>query len=175
MIRDNAEVISEYNRLRLYGGVGVGLLLVLLMVLMPIGRFIEGEEVSPGMILFSLFGVLLFGGFLLAFLFPYQNISVWRGGIDVQRLLWPFQVKHYNMADFDGCYYVTVKSNGQLGSKDEEMHWLIKNDKLVLDIEEGIYKNFEALKNVTRTKHLGRLELTPIQAMKYRLGKKIQL
>ena len=119
--------------------------------------------------------MFFFGGLLLAYLFPYQHITVWHGQVDVRRLLWPFQVKHYLLTDFDGCYYVTVKSNGQLGSKDEEMRWFTKNGKVVLDIEEGIYRNFEALKNAMRTNFLGRLELTTTQAMKYGLGKKIQL
>lgn len=174
-IRDNAEVVSEYKRLNLYSAVVFGLLFVLPMVLMPVGQYIEGKDVTLGMMLFSFFGVLLFGGLLLAFLFPYQHITIWRGQIDVRRLLWPFQVRHYRLADFDGCYYVTIKSNGQLGSKDEELRWLTKNGKVVLDIEENVYRNFEALKNATRTRFLGRLELTTIQAMKYGLGKKIQL
>ena len=55
------------------------------------------------------------------------------------------------------------------------MRWFTKNGKVVLDIEEGIYRNFEALKNAMRTNFLGRLELTTTQAMKYGLGKKIQL
>ena len=174
-MRDPAEVVSEFNRLHLYGSLVFGLFSVVLMALMPYGQYVSGKEVKLGLILFSLFGVFLFGGLLLAYLFPYQHITVWHGQVDVRRLLWPFQVKHYLLSDFDGCYYVTVKSNGQLGSKDEEMRWFTKNGKVVLDIEEGIYRNFEALKNAMRTNFLGRLELTTTQAMKYGLGKKIQL
>lgn len=174
-VRDNAEVVSEYKRLNLYSAVGFGLLFVLLMVMMPVGQYMEGKDVTLGMMLFSFFGTLFFGGILLAFLYPYQHITVWRGQIDVRRLLWPFQVKHYQLADFDGCYYVTIKSNGQLGSKDEELRWLTKNGKVVLNIEESVYRNFEALKTATPTRFLGRLELSSIQAMKYGLGKRIQL
>ena len=174
-MRDPAEVVSEFNRLHLYGSLVFGLFSVVLMALMPYGQYVSGKEVKLGLILFSLFGVFFFGGLLLAYLFPYQHITVWHGQVDVRRLLWPFQVKHYLLTDFDGCYYVTVKSNGQLGSKDEEMRWFTKNGKVVLDIEEGIYRNFEALKNAMRTNFLGRLELTTTQAMKYGLGKKIQL
>ena len=175
LARDNAEVVSEYKRLRLYGGAGAGLFFVLLMALMPIAQYVDDKDVSLGILLFSLFGVLFSGAILLAFLYPYQGIVVWRGQIDVRRLVWPFQVKYYQLADFDGCYYVTVKSEGQFGSNDEELRWLIKNGKVVLDIEESIYSNFESLKDATRTTFLGRLELTSIQAMKYSFGKKIQL
>jgi hypothetical protein len=174
-MRDPAEVVSEFNRLHLYGSLVFGLFSVVLMALMPYGQYVSGKEVKLGLILFSLFGEFFFGGLLLAYLFPYQHITVWHGQVDVRRLLWPFQVKHYLLTDFDGCYYVIVKSNGQLGSKDEEMRWFTKNGKVVLDIEEGIYRNFEALKNAMRTNFLGRLELTTTQAMKYGLGKKIQL
>ena len=39
----------------------------------------------------------------------------------MRRLLWPFRVKHYLLDDFDGCYDVIIKSDGQMGSKDEEL------------------------------------------------------
>jgi hypothetical protein len=174
-VRDNAEVVSEYKPLNLYIAVATGLFFVLLSLLMPVSQYMRSGYVSMGMMLFSFFGALLFGGILLAFLYPYHHITVWRGQIDVRRMLWPFQTKHYQQADFDGCYYVTIVSNGQLGSKDEEQRWLTKNGKVVLDIEESIYRNYEALKDATRTNFLGRLKLSSIQAMKYSFGKKIQL
>ena len=173
--RDNAEVVSEYNKVHLYGGLAFGSFFVAVMVLMSVGPYCDGKVVSFGMILFSFFGTLLFGGLTLAYLFSYQNITVWRGQVDVRRLLWPFKVKHYQLADFDGCYYVIIKSDGQLGSKDEELRWLVKNNKVVLEIGERVYRNFEALRNATRIQSLGRLELSYIQAMKYSLGKTIQL
>ena len=55
------------------------------------------------------------------------------------------------------------------------MRWLVKNGKVVIDMQEDVYRNFEALKNATQTNFLGQLELTTIQIMKYSLGKKIQL
>lgn len=174
-LRDNAEVVSEYNRFHLYGSLGFGLASVALMVLMPVGQYMEGKEVSVGMVLFALCGGVFFGGLVLAYLFPYQHIAIWRGQIEVRRLLWPFRVKYYQLSDFDGCYYVTVLSDGQLGSKDEELRWLTKKGKVVLDIEESIYRNFEALKNATQTQFLGCIELTSFQAVKYRLGKTIHL
>ena len=135
----------------------------------------NAEVVSLGMILFSTFGTLFFGGLMLTYLFSYQNITVWRGQVEVRRLLWPFRVKYYLLDDFDGCYDVIIKSDGQMGSKDEELRWLVKNEKVVLEIGEREYRNFEALRNATRIQLLGRLELSYIQAMKYSLGKTIQL
>jgi hypothetical protein len=142
---------------------------------MSVGRYLDGQVVSLGMILFSIFGILLFGGLTLAYLFSYQNITVWRGQVEVRRLLWPFRVKHYLLDDFDGYYDVIIKSDGQMGSKDEELRWLVKNEKVVLEIGEREYRNFEALRDATRIQSLGRLELSYIQAMKYSLGKTIQL
>ena len=84
-------------------------------------------------------------------------------------------MKYYLLDDFDGCYDVIIKSDGQMGSKDEELRWLVKNEKVVLEIGEREYRNFEALRNATRIQLLGRLELSYIQAMKYSLGKTIQL
>lgn len=175
LFRDTAEVVSEYNSFRIYGIGGFFGLMSCLMALMPLIQYWGGREVAWGMILFALLGTLFIGALFVGALFPCQRITVWRGQISVQRLLWPFRVKHYQLSDFDGCYYVVVKANGQFGSKDEELRWLTKNGKVMLDIEESVYRNFEELKNATRTNFLGRLELTNVQAMKYGLGKKIQL
>ncbi|UKK71481.1 hypothetical protein L6466_05490 [Prevotella communis] len=173
--RDNAEVVSEYNKVHLYGGLGFGSFSVAVMALMSVGPYCDGKVVSLGMFLFSTFGTLFFGGLMLTYLFSYQNITVWRGQVEVRRLLWPFRVKYYLLDDFDGCYDVIIKSDGQMGSKDEELRWLVKNEKVVLEIGEREYRNFEALRNATRIQLLGRLELSYIQAMKYSLGKTIQL
>ena len=173
--RDNAEVVSEYNKVHLYVCLGFGSFSVAVMALMSVGPYCDGKVVSLGMFLFSIFGILLFGGLTLAYLFSYQNITVWRGQVEVRRLLWPCRVKHYLLDDFDGYYDVIIKSDGQMGSKDEELRWLVKNEKVVLEIGEWEYRNFEALRNATRIQLLGRLELSYIQAMKYSLGKTIQL
>jgi hypothetical protein len=69
---------------------------------------------------------------------------------------------------------VTAKHD-YFGFKEDEMRWLVKNGKVVIDMQEDVYRNFEALKNATQTNFLGQLELTTIQIMKYSLGKKIQL
>ena len=173
-MRDTAEVVSEFSMSRIFVSGGFFGLMALLMALMPLGWYWSGKDVDSGIILFSLLGALFFGVLFLVVLFPCQRITVWRGQIDVRRLLWPFQVKHYRLADFDGCYYVTVK-NDQFSLKDEEMRWLVRDGKVVIDMEEDVYRNFEALKNATRTKFLGRLELSSFQAMKYNFGKTIRL
>jgi len=172
--RDTAEVVSEYKWARIYIAGGFFGLLTLLMALMPLVECWEGKEVTWGQILFALLGTLFFATLFLGVLFPCQHITVWRGQIDVHRLLWPFQVKHYRLADFDGCYYVTVKDD-HFGFKEDEMWWLVKNNKVVIDMQEDVYRNFEALKNAMQANFLGRLELTTIQTLKYSLGKKIPL
>ena len=132
--RATAEVVSEYNKVHLYVCLGFGSFSVAVMALMSVGPYCDGKVVSLGMFLFSIFGILLFGGLTLAYLFSYQNITVWRGQVEVRRLLWPFRVKYYLLDDFDGCYDVIIKSDGQMGSKDEELRWLVKNEKVVLEI-----------------------------------------
>ena len=136
--RDNAEVVSEYNKVHLYVCLGFGSFSVAVMALMSVGPYCDGKVVSLGMFLFS--------------------------------ISW-----HTLLTDFDGCYNVIIKSDGQLGSQDEELRWLVKNNKVVLEIGERVYRNFEALRDATRIQSLGRLELSYIQAMKYSLGKTIQL
>ena len=170
-VRDNEEVVSEYRRSYLYGSLGLGMA----AFLFPMAVFMGGGEMTQGKVMFSLFGILLFGGLSLAYLYSFQRITVWRGQIGVSRLLWPFCTKYYKIEDFDGCFYVTIINDGQLGAKTEEARWLVKNGKVILDIQERLYKNYEALRCATQTNYLGKLELTSFQAMKYGLGKTLKL
>ena len=69
--------------------------------------------------------------------------------------------------------YVLEKSNGQLGSRDEFSLWLVRDGRLVICVEEAMYKNYEALKTVFQpVPCLGRLEFMGFQSLKYHLGKK---
>ncbi len=172
--RDNEEVVSEFRKSYLYGGLGFGLV----GFFFPLGCILGtgSGEMTIGQVTFSLFSILFMGGIALAFLYSFQRISVWQGQIEVSRLLWPFKTKHYKISDFDGCFYVTIiNEGGQLGEQTEEARWLVKNKKVILNIQERLYKNYEALKYATQTNYLGKLELTPFQAMKYGLGKTVKL
>ena len=51
--RDNAEVVSEYNKVHLYGGLGFGSFSVAVVALMSVGPYCDGKVVSLGMFLFS--------------------------------------------------------------------------------------------------------------------------
>lgn len=173
IVRDNAEVVSEYKKSRLYGILVSMLFLVFVGVATSLSDLIDGNPVRWGMVLLGAIEVLFFGSLLLVFLLPYKKITVWRGQMEVKRTFWPFNVYYYAISDFDGFYYVTEKSNGQLGSRDEDSLWLVKDDRLVISVEEPMYSNYEELKTVFQSVScLGRLEFMGFQSLKYHLGKK---
>ncbi len=173
-VRDKAEVVSEYNKLRLYGITIFMLLFVLVGVATSLSDLIEGNPIRWGVVILGAIEALFFGSLLLVFLLPYKKITVWRGQVEVKRLLWPLKVRYYAISDFDGFYYVLEKSNGQLGSRDEESLWLVKDDRLVISVAEPMYRNYEELKTVFQSvRCLGRLEFMGFQSLKYHLGKKI--
>ena len=172
--RDNAEVVSEYAKLRLYGIAAGFLFLMLIGVGMCFADVMDGTPVQLGVVLFGAMETLFFGTCLFLHLFPYKKVSLWRGQVEVRRLLWPFKPWYYDVADFDGFYHVMQKSNGQLGSRDEYGLWLVKDGRLALGIEEPMYKNYEELKNAFQSgRCLGHLQFIGFQSLKYYFGKKI--
>lgn len=173
-VRDNAEVVSEYNKTRLYGITVSLLFFVLIGVATSLSNLIDGNPVRPGTVIVGVVVALFFGSMLLIYLLSYKKITAWRGQVEVKRLLWPFKSHYYTLSDFDGFYYVLQKSNGQLGSKDEDSLWLVKDDRLAVSVEETMYRNYEELKTVFQTVYcLGRLEFLGFQSLKYHLGKKL--
>ena len=173
-VRENAEVVSEYDKVRLYGITGFGLFFVLIGVAVALSDVIDGRPLRLGSIIIGISAILLFGSLLFIYLFSHKEIKVWRGQVEVKRLLWPFKVRYYDVSDFDGFYYVLEKSNGQLGSRDENSIWLVKNHRLAVSVSEPMYRNYEELKTAFQpVPCLGRLEFMGFQSLKYHLGKKI--
>ncbi len=172
-VRDNAVVVSEYKKSRLFGVTFFMLLFVLIGVLTPLAYVIDGKPVRMVSILIGASVILFFGSLLFIHLFSYKKITVWRGQVEVKRLLWPSKVRYYAVSDFDGFYYVLERSNGQLGSQDEDSIWLVKDDRLVISVDEPMYRNYEELIAVFRNVNcLGNLEFMGLQSLKYHLGKK---
>jgi hypothetical protein len=150
------------------------LFFVLIGVGAALSDVIDGRPVRLGSIIIGGSVILLFGSLLFINLLSYKKITVWRGQVEVKRLLWPLASRYYAMSDFDGFYYVLEKSNGQLGSRDENSIWLVKNHRLAVSVSEPMYRNYEELKTAFQpVPSLGRLEFMGFQSLKYHLGKKI--
>ena len=170
-VRDNAEVVSKYNKVHLYGITFFMLFIVLIGVGAALSDVIDGRPVRLGSIIIGGSVILLFGSLLFINLLSYKKITVWRGQVEVKRLLWPLASRYYAMSDFDGFYYVLEKSNGQLGSRDENSIWLVKNHRLAVSVSEPMYRNYEELKTAFQpVPCLGRLEFMGFQSLKYHLG-----
>lgn len=173
-VRDNAEVVSEYAKLRLFVFISFFSFFTLGGILLSLSDVIQGTPIRVGMVMIGVFDALFFGGILLLCLLPYMRISVWRGQIEVRPFLCPFSIRYYTFSDFDGYYHVTEKTDGQLGSKDECGIWLVKNNKLRLGFSETMYNNYEELKTAFENINcLGHLEMGGFQALKYYFGKQI--
>jgi len=150
------------------------LFFVLIGVLTSLSEVIDGKPVRLVTILIGASVTLFFGSLLFICLFSYKKITVWHGQVEVKRLWWPSKVRYYAMSDFDGFYAVLEKSNGQLGSQDEDSIWLVKDNRLVISVDEPMYRNYEELIAVFRNVNcLGSLEFMGLQSLKYHLGKKI--
>ncbi|MBQ9667837.1 MAG: hypothetical protein IJV45_03695 [Prevotella sp.] len=136
----------------------------------PIGEYLtEGSVGEPAIVL----GCVLTAFFLILALFffsEYKRITVWQGRIDVQPLLWPFAVRHYNLSDFDGVYYVTNETDSKYKVSTRE-RWYMLNGRRTLCIAENVYANFEELASATRTNYLGEMKVGVIEQIRAALGK----
>ncbi len=172
-VRDNAAVVSDYKKLRLFGVSFLLLFFVLVGVMTTLSDVIDGKPVRLASVLIGASVILFFGSLLFIYLYSYKRITVWRGQVEVKRLLWPSKARYYAVSDFDGFYDELEKSNGQLGSQDEDSIWLVKDDRLVISVEEPMYSNYEELIAVFRNVNcLGSLEFMGFQSLKYHFGKK---
>lgn len=160
-------VVSLYRQTYLWGIAG----LFGIMTLCPIAVCLFDKNTFKVVILMLAISIF-FGLILLTFLSSYKQIVVWNGQIEVRWLLWPFKLHIYKLSEIDGYYRVTIISNGQIGTKDEEEWWLVKSNKLLLSISQSVYKNYDALTSATQTKCLGSLEISDFQSLKYRLFNK---
>ncbi|MBR0047946.1 MAG: hypothetical protein IJP74_01330 [Prevotella sp.] len=170
--RSNAEVRSVFNKWNLWGLGGLFGLFVAISLFMIADAAYEG---NLGMILFGVFMLALFGAFLLIALSSFDIIAIWNGQFSVRRLVWPFKVETYLLDDMDGCYRVLVKSNGQLGLKDKESWWIVKDKRLMLSFSEPYYKNYEELKDACQITFLGHLTITELQSWRFQLNRKIDI
>jgi hypothetical protein len=169
--RPGAEVVSSFRKPMLWIGGGF----FALMFLMMLAAFVHGilvDEPLRRIIVIAVCG-FVFGAVLVVVLSSHRFLTVWNGQVVARHLLWPFKEYFYNLSEFDGNCHVVIKANGNLGSKDEECWWLVKNKRVVLTIPESVYANYEALKDATRIKFLGHLEITELQNFQYQLHKKI--
>jgi hypothetical protein len=167
--RSNAEVRSVFNKWNLWGLGGLFGFFVAISLLMIANGVREGRL---GIILFGVFMLAFFGLFFLIVLSSFDFITIWNNQFSVRRLVWPFRTKTYFLDDMDGCYSVLIKANGELGSKDNESWWIVKDKKLMLSFSESYYKNYEELKDACRIAFLGHMTISELQSWKYQISRK---
>lgn len=148
------------------------LILTLFMASFPfIECFFNGHVIVRSHLFPSVIGLLFFSLPLYG-LYTSRLITIWRGNIEVRSLLCPWKVRCYSLKDFD--YALEVLTPGQYGSDNVSL-WLIRDDKLVLNISQDLYANYDVLSHAIGIMPSQTVTFKWLQVLKYGFGKRIQI
>lgn len=148
------------------------LILTLFMASFPfIEYFFYGHVIVRSHLFPSVIGLLFFSLPLYG-LYTSRLITIWRGNIEVRSLLCPWKVRCYSLKDFD--YALEVLTPGQYGSGNVSL-WLIRDDKLVLNISQDLYANYDVLSHAIGIMPSQTVTFKWLQVLKYGFGKRIQI
>lgn len=148
------------------------LILTLFMASFPfIEYFFNGHVIVRSHLFPSVIGLLFFSLPLYG-LYTSRLITIWRGNIEVRSLLCPWKVRCYSLKDFD--YALEVLTPGQYGSDNVSL-WLICDDKLVLNISQDLYANYDVLSHAIGIMPSQTVTFKWLQVLKYGFGKRIQI
>ena len=148
------------------------LILTLFMASFPfIEYFFNGHVIVRSHLFPSVIGLLFFSLPLYG-LYTSRLITIWRGNIEVRSLLCPWKVRCYSLKDFD--YALEVLTPGQYGSGNVSL-WLIRDDKLVLNISQDLYANYDVLSHAIGIMPSQTVTFKWLQVLKYGFGKRIQI
>ncbi len=148
------------------------LFFVILGIAIPIAEYIEEGHISTKSIVL---GSAISSFFLLCFisaLYPLKKMSVWRGCLEVKRLVWPFHVRNYPVCDLNVA--IEVVTPLQFGEYDKTL-WLFRNGKLEVSISRAIYANYDALVNAMEVIPYDTVTMSSIKKLQYYLGKSLEL
>lgn len=146
-------------------------LFVLVGLAVPVSDYFEKEYVRGSSLVIGLIVALFFLFLVIAALYPCKHLTIWRGNLEVKHLLWPFKVKYYSLEDFDfSLEIITKHQHGQ-----DESLWLIRNGKLVVDIPQSVYANYDALEHAIGIVPSDTIEMGMIQALPYYFGKTFRI
>lgn len=146
-------------------------LFVLVGLAVPVSDYFEEGYVRESSLLIGLVVALFFLFVVMAALYPCKHLTIWRGNLEVKRLLWPFKVRYYSLKDFDFSLEIITKH--QYGQ--DESLWLIHNGKLAVDIPQSIYANYDALEHAIGIVPSDTIEMSMIQALPYYFGKTFRI
>ena len=142
-------------------------LFVLLGVAIPVCEYYEKGSVRESSLVIGLSCATFFFLLSIAALYPCKHITIWRGNLEVKRLLWPFKVKYYSLDEFD--YSLEVITKFQYSQ--EESLWLMREGKLALSISQAVYSNYDALEHAIGIIPSDTIEMSSIKKIPYFFGK----
>jgi len=146
-------------------------LFVLVGLAVPVSDYFEIGYVRESSLGIGLVVALFFLVLVMVALYPFKHLTIWRGNLEVKHLLWPFKVKYYSLEDFDfSLEIITKHQHGQ-----DESLWLIRNGKLVVDIPQSVYANYDALEHAIGIVPSDTIEMGMIQALPYYFGKTFRI
>ena len=146
-------------------------LFVLVGLAVPVSDYFEIGYVRESSLGIGLVVALFFLVLVMVALYPFKHLTIWRGNLEVKHLLWPFKVKYYSLEDFDfSLEIITKHQHGQ-----DESLWLIRNGKLVVDIPQSVYANYDVLEHAIGIVPSDTIEMGMIQALPYYFGKTFRI
>ena len=148
------------------------LFFVLLGLAIPVVKYLEAGQVTSAVIGLGLLVSVFFLAIFVGEFFPYKRLTIWRGRLEVKRLLWPFSVRVYSVEDFEIALEVITPT--PFGPPEISL-WLFQADKLAVSIPQAVYANYDALLNAMEIVPNDAVELTPFKKLRYYLGKTIEL
>ncbi len=146
-------------------------LFVLVGLAVPVSDYFEIGYVRESSLGIGLVVALFFLVLVMVALYPFKHLTIWRGNLEVKHLLWPFKVKYYSLEDFDFSLEIITKH--QYGQ--DESLWLIRNGKLVVDIPQSVYANYDVLEHAIGIVPSDTIEMGMIQALPYYFGKTFRI
>ena len=145
------------------------LLFVLMGVAILFSDYFEKGQVSVSSLAIGLSVSVLFLSFFVGAIYPYKYLTVWRGRLEVRRMIWPFHVRSYKVDDFDVSLEVITPTQFQ----QEVSLWLFCRGRLQVCIPQTIYANYDALVNAMGIVPHDRVLISPFKKLGYYLGKKL--
>jgi hypothetical protein len=114
-------------------------------VAIPICDYYEKGSVRESSLVIGLSCATFFFLLSIAALYPCKHITIWRGNLEVKRLLWPFKVKYYSLDEFDYSLEIITKSQ----YSQEESLWLMREGKLAVSISQAVCSRWDRYLGMT--------------------------
>lgn len=166
----NRAVDSVFKKSEL-AGVFIMLLFVMVGVAIPVCKYFEEGQVTLKSAILGLVCGLPFLAIFLYGLSRCKRLSVWRGHLEVQSLLCPWETSYYALDDFDDALEVFTQLQGET----RKALWLVREGKVAVSISQPFYANYDVLEHAIGLVPSRTIEMNYFKRLRYQLGKPIDV